>query len=340
MKREKNMNEEQITSEIVIFTDESGNINVDAKLDNETIWLTLNQLVELFGRDKSVISRHLKKIFIEDELDEESVVANYATTASDGKIYKVDYYNLDAIISVGYRVNSKRGVEFRRWASGVLKDHLIKGYSINRQKQNNQTIEELKQTIDLLASTLINQNLVGSDGEEILSVIKNYAKTWDILVKYDEERLEPAKAKQSIINELSYEDAIVAIRSLRKDLESKGEASELFGREKDNSLKSILGGIYQTFDGKDLYSSLEEKLAHLIYFVIKDHPFNDGNKRIGCLLFLMLMQKNKKLFPNKTAPEALTVIALLIAGSDPKQKGLIIKLVTNLIQSEDLSKDP
>jgi DNA ligase (NAD+) len=333
------MNKEQTTSELVIFTDESDNISVDAKLDNETVWLTLNQLVELFSRDKSVISRHIKNIFTENELNEGTAVANYATTASDGKRYMVDYYNLDMIISIGYRVNSKRGVEFRRWASRVLKDHLIKGYSINRQKQDSKTIEELKQTIDLLSSTLVNQKLVDNEGEQILSVIKNYAKTWDILIKYDEDRLELPKAKPSNINELSYADAVISVESLRKDIELKGEAISLFGKEKDYSLKGILGSIYQTFDGVDLYPSLEEKAAHLIYFVIKDHPFNDGNKRIGCLLFLLLMQKNRERVPTSPTPEALTAIALLIAESDPRQKNLIIKLVMNLIQNEEQNKE-
>lgn len=336
------MNEKQLTGGIAIFTNEDGSVSVDAKLDNETVWLTLNQLVKLFGRDKSVISRHIKNIYEEDELEQKATVANYATVQVEGSkrvSRQTDYYNLDMIISVGYRVNSKRGVEFRRWANSVLKDHLIKGYSINRQKQSAKTIEELKQTIDLLASTLINRKLVDIEGEAILSVIKRYARTWDILVKYDEDRLEAPKVKQSNINELSYDDAIASIESLRRDLGSKGEAISLFGREKDNSLKGILGNIYQTFDGVDLYTSLEEKAAHLIYFVIKDHPFNDGNKRIGCFLFLLLMQKNKQLLPNIPTPEALTAIALLIAESDPRQKDLIIKLVMNLIQREDCVKE-
>ena len=315
------------TDQIAIFQDEHGDIKIDAKLEADSLWLSLNQLVELFDRDKSVISRHLKKIFAEEELEIHSAVAKYATTASDGKIYQIDYYNLDVIISIGYRVNSKRGVEFRRWANAVLKDHLIKGYSLNQQKFDAKKINELQQTIKLLSNTLINQNLVNSEGAQILSVIKDYAKTWDILIKYDEDRLESPNYHELHIDELSYDSAILAIRTIKQDLNSKGEAVELFGNEKDNSLKGILGSIYQTFDGNDLYPSLEEKAAHLIYFVIKNHPFSDGNKRIGCFLFLLFMKKNRNLLLNIPSPEALTAIALLIAESDPKQKNLIIESI-------------
>jgi DNA ligase (NAD+) len=330
------MQEEQKTDQIAIFTNEAGDIKVDVKLEKETLWLSLNQLVELFGRDKSVISRHLKKIFDDGELEEASVVAKYATTALDGKTYQVDYYNLDMIISVGYRVNSKRGIEFRRWANGVLKDYLLKGYSINQERLNANKIKELQQTIELLSNTLINQELMKTEGEEILAIIRDYAKTWDILIKYDEDRLSIPDYGQSEIkvSELSYDMAVSAIKSIKQDLKSKGESVELFGNEKDNSLKGVVGNIYQTFGGVDLYPTIEEKAAHLIYFVIKNHPFSDGNKRIGCFLFLLFMQKNKNLLPNIPSPEALTAMALLIAESDPMQKELIIKLVVNLIEKK------
>jgi DNA ligase (NAD+) len=329
-------NQEQNIDQIVMFTNHEGGIKVDARLNNDTLWLSLNQLVELFGRDKSVISRHLKKIFSANELDEESVVAKYATTAKDGKIYQVDYYNLDVIISVGYRVNSKRGIEFRRWANEVLKGYLIAGYSINSQRVTSEKINELQQTIELLSNTLINQNLVDNEGEEILTIIKDYTKTWDILIKYDEDRLLITNDQQSDIFTLSYSSATAAIKSIKHELGCKGESIELFGNEKDNSLKGILGSIYQTFDGSDLYPSLEEKAAHLIYFVIKNHPFSDGNKRIGCFLFLLFMQKNRTVLSNMPSPEALTAMALLIAESDPGQKSLIIKLIINLIKERQV----
>lgn len=333
------MHKEQATEHIVIFASENSDIKVNAKLADDTLWLSLQQLAELFERDKSVISRHLKKIFVENELEEVSTVAKHATVQKEGNklvTRDIDYYNLDVIISVGYRVNSKRGVEFRRWANKVLKDYLIKGYSINQQKLDAKKINELQQTIELLSNTLIHRKLVDTEGIKILSVIKNYAKTWDLLLKYDEDRLEVPIHSSDNIEELSYDTAILAIKSIRKELHTKGEIVGLFGNEKDNSLKSILGNIYQTFDGKDLYPSLEEKAAHLIYFIIKNHTFNDGNKRLGCFLFLLFLKKNKKFLPNIPSPEALTAIALLIAESDPTQKNIIIKLVINLIKRGEI----
>jgi prophage maintenance system killer protein len=317
--------------QIVIYKDKDGVVKVDVKLHEEMVWLSLNQLVELFGRDKSVISRHIKNIFKEQELELSSVVANFATTASDGKFYNVDYYNLDMIISVGYRVNSKKAVEFRKWASGVLKDYLLKGYSINHKKIMTKELDELKQTVLLLSNTLLNQNLVNETGSELLGLIRSYAKTWDILVKYDEDRLELPKSKASAMaRELGYEEAKLAIMDLKTELSLTLEASNLFGQERGEALDGIIGNLYQTFGGDDLYPSIEEKAAHLIYFIIKDHPFSDGNKRIGCLLFLLFLNINGFKLTAVT-PESLTALALLIAESDPMQKEIIIKLVINLL---------
>lgn len=249
------MEKREKIDQIVIFTNKDGNVRVDVKLETEMVWLTQSQIAELFEKERSVVTKHIRNILKEGELDE-SVCAKFAHTSSDGKVYKTSYYNLDMIISVGYRVNSKRGIEFRRWANEILKDYLIKGYSINSQKITADKIGELQQTIELLSNTLINQKLVDSEGEEILLVIKNYAKTWDILIKYDEDRLGIPNSKQSdaeSIKELSYDSAISAIKSIKQELRTKGESVELFGNEKDDSLKGILANIYQTFDGNDLY---------------------------------------------------------------------------------------
>jgi len=320
---------------IAIFKDISETIEVKAKLESDTLWLSLKQLVQLFDRDKSVISKHLKNIFVSEELFRDAVVANYATTASDGKIYNVEYYNLDAIISVGYRVNSKRGVEFRKWANNVLRDHLIKGYTFNNHRLQSKTIDELKQTIDLLSDTLISRKSINQEGSSILSLIQDYTRTWHVLVKYDEDNLSLPQRSSAETFSISYEESVKAIESIKKELLAKDEASNLFGQEKACELKGILGSIYQTFDRNELYPSFEEKAAHLIYFIIKDHPFNDGNKRIACLLFLLLLRKNIHLTVNVPNPEGLTSLAILIAESNPNQKELIIKLITNLITKQD-----
>ncbi|WP_341751206.1 MULTISPECIES: virulence protein RhuM/Fic/DOC family protein [unclassified Candidatus Tisiphia] len=321
-------------NKIAIYQSKDGKVTVNVQIYDETVWLSLNQIAEVFQRDKSVISRHLKNIFKEGELEELAVVAKNATTAADGKIYQVEYYNLDAILSVGYRVNSKFGGQFRKWASSVLKEYLINGYSINQQQIIGEKLEQLKQTIELLSTTLVNQNLVTDEGRELLNLITTYSKTWDILIKYDEENLGvPKNLHNSDTVIISYQEALVAVESLRQELIKQGLTSQLFGFEKENGLQSILANLEQSFDGASLYGSLEEKAAHLIYFIIKDHPFSDGNKRIGSLLFLLYLKKSNCDL-RKINPSSLTALALLVAESDPKQKELMIKLVINLISND------
>ncbi|KJV81951.1 fic/DOC family protein [Rickettsia hoogstraalii str. RCCE3] len=209
---------------------------------------------------------------------------------------QIEYYNLDAIISVGYRVNSKRGNAFRKWATNLLKEYLIKGYSINQDKITKKKLNNLQQTVELLTNTLINQNLVNSTGQELINLIKNYSKTWEILVKYDEDKLNPPTKLQAETNALlDYKESLEVIKKLKQELgnHEDAEISNLFGAKRDNSFKGILGNIDQTFDSKSLYNSAEEKAAHLLYFIIKDHPFSDGNKRIGCLLFYFILPKQK-----------------------------------------------
>ena len=277
-----------------------------------------------------MISRHLSNIFNEKELTRDSVVAFFATTAQDGKIYQVEHFNLDAIISVGYRVNSKRGTQFRRWSSGVLRSHITKGYSINNLQLDNHKIKELQQTIELLAHTLENHDLIDNMGIEILKIIKQYSKTWDILLRYDEDRLIKPKNDQQNLFTLDYKEAKKAIEELKAELISKKEASGLFGNMKDNQLEGILLGLGQSFAEEFLYPTNIERAAHLLYFVIKDHPFSDGNKRIGCLLFLIYLHQAdlQNLSPENNS---LIAMALLIAESDPKQKELIIQLIMNLM---------
>ena len=316
-------------SKIIIYKNKNGHIDLTVNLSEETVWLSLNQLAQLFGRDKSVISRHLTNIFKTKELNKNSVVANFATTASDGKTYQVDYYNLDAIISVGYRVNSVQATQFRQWATDVLKKHLIEGYTINKNRLAENGIKELQQSIKLLQKTLKQNNLVNDIGAETIQIIINYTKTWNLLLSYDEDKLNLPKTGKPFVTELNYETALNAIEALKTDLASKNEATALFGNDSNNKLQGILGNIEQTFDAEMLYKTIEERAAHLLYFIIKDHPFSDGNKRIGCLIFLLYLKVQN--ISIKLNDNGLVALALLIAQSSPDQKDLIVRLVVNLL---------
>lgn len=321
-------------SQVIIYQTEDGTVSVDVQLSEDTVWLSLNQLSDLFGRDKSVISRHLKNIFQTGELEKSSTVANFATVQTEGGHTverQIDYYNLDAILSVGYRVNSKRGTQFRKWASQVLKDHLIRGYSLNHKRLTHTSLQHLQQTITLLSQTLLNQQLVNERGADVLSLIQAYTKTWDILLRYDEDRFELASDRSSSVSLFSYSEAQEAIQHLKDALVVTQDASSLFGQEREDSLKSILGNLEQTFEGKPLYPSTEEKAAHLLYFIIKDHPFLDGNKRIGSLLFLLYLKKANKAL-SQINDNGLIALALLIAESAPAQKEMMVKLIQNLLQ--------
>jgi len=319
---------------IILYQSEDGQAALDVHLQDETVWLTLNQMAELLDRDKSVISRHLGNVFQTGELAREAVVAKNATTASDGKTYQVDYYNLDAIISVGYRVNSKRGTQFRIWATTILKDHLVRGYSLNQRRLAEKGVEEVRQVLSLLAGTLESHNLVSDEGLAVLEVVNRYARTWQLLLQYDENNLPAPETKHVAKSSLEIDKARQAIAALKKELMVRKEASEIFGQERGNALSGIIGAVQQTFGGKDLYPSVEEKAAHLLYFVIKDHPFTDGNKRIGSFLFLLFLKKNNLLDQKSFSNKALVALALLTAASEPGQKELMVRLIVNLISEE------
>lgn len=316
------------TNQMVIYETQDGNVKVDVTLYGEDVWLTQQQIAEIFAKDRSVITKHINAILSDAEL-EDSVCANFAHTASDGKVYNTKYYNLDMIISVGYRVNSKQAIQFRRWASSVLKEYLIGGYSINRDKIAGDRLLELQQAVELLSKTLINQNLVNDDGIELLELFKGYTKTWEMLLRYDESSLEvPKHLHESNDVILDYGEAVKAISSFQNELGD--DAQEFFGKERDGSFEGILAGINQTFEGQALYPTIEERATHLLYFVIKDHPFSDGNKRIGSLMFLLYWKKAKLDFSMINASN-MTSLALLVAESDPSQKELMIKLIMNLV---------
>ena len=321
---------------IIQYQAEGGFVMLEVHLSNETVWLSLNQLVLLFERDKSVISRHIRNVFKEGELDKISVVANFATTADDGKTYQVDYYNLDVIISVGYRVKSKRGTNFRIWATQVLRKHLIT--QVNRLKANASYQEkyiELVKAIDAAASTATTKPLAPNEAEGILKVLQTYAYALDTLDRYDHQSLILDTQTVREVQKLDYEEAMKLIDDWRRI--QNGTA--LFGNEKDASFKSSLQSIYQTFDGNDLYPSIEEKAANLLYFIVKNHSFSDGNKRIAAGLFVYFMDKNGLLYrwdgSKRVGDNALVAITIMIAESKPEEKEMMIKLVVNLINENN-----
>ncbi len=314
-------------SEIIIFEAEAQQVEV--RLEGETVWLTQKQMAELFGKNVRTVNEHIKNIFREGELEEDSVIRNYRITAADGKTYDTAHYNLDVIISVGYRVKSRRGVRFRQWATRVLRDHLTQGYSLNEHRLNQQGLAELEQAVDLLAKTLTRQKLVSDIGREVVGLILGYAKTWRLLLDYDEGKLSIPPGARPARGVLGLEEARRALDALAAELRERSEASELFARDRGEGLAAILGSIEQTMFGDPLYKTREERAAHLLYFVIKNHPFSDGNKRSGAFLFLLyLRQEGMRLTLDENG---LTALALLIAESDPKAKDLMVRLVMNLL---------
>jgi len=318
-------------NEIVIF--DQADQPIEVRLEAETVWLTQAQMAELFEKTKQNISLHIRNIFKEGELEEDSVVKESLTTAADGKRYKTRYYNLDVIISVGYRVKSLQGVRFRQWATRVLREHLTQGYSINEHRLAQRGLEELTQAVDLLGKTLTRQALVTDLGREVVGLILGYARTWRLLLDYDEDRLELPPGARPARGVLGYDEARRALDALAEELRSRGEASELFARERGEGLAAILGNIEQTMFGEPLYKTREERAAHLLYFVIKNHPFSDGNKRSGAFLFLLYLRQEGMRLP--LDENGLTALTLLIAESDPKVKDLMVRLVMNLLAGEN-----
>jgi prophage maintenance system killer protein len=325
-------------SKIIIYDD--GNVELKTTIENETIWLNQKQMGILFDKSPKTISEHINNIFKEGELDKNSVIRNFQITAKDGKKYKVIHYNLDVIISVGYRVKSKRGTQFRIWATKILKDYLIKGYALNQERLKQQKFNELDKTIKLIKQSLQNEELNIKEAKGFVEIVGKYAKSWALLQGYDEQSLQEIVQTKEQKFILDYDEAKKAIAELKKTLIAKGEATELFGQEKANEFKGHLLNIYQSFGGVELLPSVEQKSANLLYYIIKGHPFNDGNKRIGAYLFVLFLYKNGVLYrPNgesKINDNALASLALLVATSAPQQKEIIIKLIMNMIYEGEL----
>jgi prophage maintenance system killer protein/phage regulator Rha-like protein len=328
------------TDQIIIYQTTDGQTAIDVKLENETVWLTQYDLAELFETDRTSLTKHIKNIYKTGELDEASTCAKFAQVQTEGsRTIKrgINHYNLDLIISVGYRVNSKRGTQFRIWANKVLKEYLVKGYTVNekRLKEQADQLTDLKNTVALLSNVIENKELTSDEATGLLKVVTDYTYALDILDKYDHQELTIEGTTPDELFILNYLDAKHAIL----DLKEKFGGGMLFGNEKDDSFQGSIGAIYQTFGGDDLYPSVEEKAANLLYFVVKNHSFSDGNKRIAAYLFVWFMDKNGILYAydgsKRIADNALVALTLMIAESKADEKDIMVKVIVNLINTNN-----
>jgi len=329
------------TGEVVVYVAPDGGARVEVLVGKDTVWLTQRQMADLFNTSTDNVGLHIRNVYGEGELTrgattEESSVDRFEGTRAVRR--RVQHYNLDVIISVGYRVKSQRGTQFRIWATNTLRDHLIRGYTLNEKRLRGRGVE-FEQAVALLSSTLQNQHLITDQGQAVLDVVQRYARSWRILRDYDEDTLSPAPDKASApIASLDIAGARETIRTLRDDMVARGETPGLFGQERNDTLGSILLNIEQTWDGRPLYPTIESRAAHLLYFVIKDHPLADGNKRSGSLLFLDYLRRNNALLASNGQPRfsdtALVAFALLVAESDASHKELVIRLILNLLAED------
>lgn len=324
--------------QVEIYKSPDNKIQLQVNLEKDTVWLSQKQMAELFDKDPDTIGLHLKNIYGEEELSEKSTTEVFSVVQKEGKrsvSRKIKYYNLDAIISVGYRVNSKRGTQFRQWATQRLKDYLVKGYAINekRLQEEKQHYHELKKAVGLLERVAKTKDLSNNEAQGLLKVLGDFTIALDILDQYDHQQLKIGKSKTKESFRISYKEATKAIKSLKE----KFGGSVLFGKEKDESFKSSLSAIYQTFDRKEVYPTIEEKAAHLLYFVVKNHSFTDGNKRIAAFLFVWFLERNNLLyFGGKKVIDdnALVALTLMVAESNPDDKPMMIKVIVNLINNK------
>ena len=328
------------SGDVVLYQSPDGEVRLDVRLEHDTIWLTQKQMAELFDTSTDNVGLHLKNVYAEGELEESATAeeSSVVRTEGDRQVRRlIRHYSLDAVISVGYRVNSARGTQFRIWATGTLRDHLLHGYTLNERRLREKGLGEMQQAVELLARTLTHNALVSDEGVAVLDVVRRYAAAWRLLLEYDEGRLAAAPARPQVATAslMTIDSAHALIRDLRAALLADGQDVGLFGSEHGGRLAAILGGIEQTFDGRLLYPSAQSRAAHLLYFVIKDHPFADGNKRIAALLFLEYLARSGLLIgadgSPRVADNAIVALTLLIAESEAGQKDLMIRLIINLL---------
>lgn len=328
------------TPDIILYQSADGQTRLDVHLKNETIWLTQAQMAELFDKDSDTVGLHIRNIFRSGELEAEPTTEEYSVVRQEGKrqvVRRVKHYNLDVIISVGYRVNSRKGTQFRQWATQVLRQYLVQGYALNEQRlrEDARQLADLKRLLQLQGEIADSQELTPTQTTALLRVLSDYARALDVLDQYDHQRLRITSTSPDTPFELTYEAALQAVDSLREQF----GGSVLFGREKDESFQSSVRTIYQSFGGEELYPSVEEKAANLLYFVVKNHSFSDGNKRIAAFLFVWFMDKNCCLYKpdgsRRLADNALVALTLLIAESKPEDKEVMVKLVVNLINQDN-----
>ena len=321
---------------IEIYIASDGETDIRVQFENDSVWLNRQQLSELFDRDVKTIGKHIGNVFTEGELDKSAAVAKFATTAADGKTYQVEYYNLDVIISVGYRVKSQRGTQFRIWATQRLREYLVQGYAINQQRFD-KNAAELQQALNLIKKTAQSPALKTDEGRGLVEIISRYTQTFLWLQRYDEGLLnEPSGQSGGVLPNPT--DVIKSLNDLKTQLIARGEATELFAKLRGDGLASLLGNLEQSVFGEPAYPTIESKAAHLLYFVVKNHPFVDGNKRSGAFLFVDFLHRNGRLLNNEgdmvINNTGLAALTLLVAESDPKQKETLIKLIMNMLSLE------
>ncbi len=332
---------ENIAAPIVIYQSADGSIATEVRLEGETVWLSQKQMAELFDKNIMTINEHIANVFAEGELEPSATIRKFLIVRQEGNREvkrEIEHYNLDAIISVGYRVKSKQGTQFRIWANRVLKDYLVQGYTLNQQRLEAQQekLVELKQAIALSARLIHNKNLSPRESQGILAILEKYSHALTVLDDYDHQRLQVVGTRTLVHSKITYAEAMQQIRLWR----SQENLGGLFGNEKDESFKSSLETIYQTFDGKELYPSIEEKSANLLYFIIKNHSFTDGNKRISAAIFVWFLQRHDLLYntegEKRIADNALVAFTLLIAESKPDEREMMVKVIINLINGKNV----